>query len=83
LAEIGMDLEKNGALVSVGSGAACLGHPLRAAYWLARLMAEKGEAMGAGEIILSGALGPMTPVAAGDRVVARLGALGGLSCRLV
>jgi len=82
LGGIGMDLEKNGVVVSVGSGAACLGHPLRAAYWLARLMAEKGQAMKAGEIILSGALGPMAPVAAGDRVVARVGALGSVSCRL-
>lgn len=83
LGGIGMELRKNGQTVSVGTGAACLGHPLRAAYWLARTMAERSQPLRAGEVILSGALGPMVPVAAGDLVQAELGSLGRLSCRLV
>ena len=34
-----MQLAVNGRVLSSGNGAACLGHPLRAAYWLARTMA--------------------------------------------
>ncbi|CAM3601198.1 2-keto-4-pentenoate hydratase [Polaromonas hydrogenivorans] len=83
LGELGMTLSKNGQTVSVGTGAACLGHPLRAAYWLACTMAERGRGLRAGEIILSGALGPMVPVVAGDLVQARIGALGSVSCRMV
>lgn len=83
LVQVGMTLSKNGAVVSVGSGAACLGHPLRAAYWLAKTMAERGEPLRAGEVILSGALGPMVPLAVGDVVSADIGALGTVSCRLV
>lgn len=80
-AELGMQMSLNGAVVSVGSGAACLGHPLRAAYWLARTMAARGQPLREGELILSGALGPMAPVAAGDGVQARIGGLGSCSVR--
>ena len=83
LGEIGMQMTKNGQPVSIGSGAACLGHPLRAAYWLARTMAARGQGLRQGQVILSGALGPMVPVAAGDLVQANLGALGEVSCRMV
>ena len=83
LGDLGMQLTKNGQVVSVGTGAACLGHPLRAAYWLARTMVERGQSLHAGEVILSGALGPMVPVVAGDVVYAQMGALGTVSCRMV
>jgi 2-keto-4-pentenoate hydratase len=80
-AELGMQMSLNGAVVSVGSGAACLGHPLRAAFWLARTMAARGEPLREGELILSGALGPMVPVKSGDLVQARIGGLGACSVR--
>lgn len=82
LGEIGLQMDLNGQTVSVGSGAACLGHPLRAAYWLAQTMGARGEGLRAGEVILSGALGPMAVVQAGDHVHARIGALGSVSCRM-
>jgi 2-keto-4-pentenoate hydratase len=82
LAELPMVMHRRGALVSQGSGAACLGHPLRAAWWLARTMAKQGRPLRAGEVIMSGALGPMVPVNAGDEVVADLGALGKVSCTM-
>jgi 2-keto-4-pentenoate hydratase len=82
LGEIGMTMDKNGQQVSIGTGAACLGHPLRAAFWLARTMAARGTHLRAGQVILSGALGPMVPVGAGDLITVRIGALGTVSCRL-
>ena len=54
----------------------------RAAYWLARTMAQREQGLRAGEVILSGALGPMVPVVAGDLVHAQIGALGTVSCRM-
>lgn len=82
LAEVGMQMSIGGAVVSVGAGVACLGHPLRAAYWLARTMSARGQPLKAGQVILSGALGPMVPVKAGDLVQARIGGLGSVSCRM-
>lgn len=82
LGELGMQMTVNGTVASVGTGAACLGHPLRAAYWLARTMAARGQPLQAGQVILSGALGPMVPLQAGDFVQARIGELGSVSCRM-
>lgn len=83
LGDLGMQMDKNGQAVSTGAGSACLGHPLRAAFWLAKTMAARGSSLRAGQVILSGALGPMVPVAAGDLVQAQIGALGKVACRMI
>ncbi|WP_321853262.1 MULTISPECIES: 2-keto-4-pentenoate hydratase [Burkholderia] len=83
LGELGMSMTKQGKTVSTGVGAACLGHPLRAVYWLACTMARCGQMLREGDVILSGALGPMVPVTGGDAIHAQIGALGSVRCRLV
>ncbi len=72
----GMVMEKSGEPVSVGAGAACLGSPVSATLWLAKVMAKAGRPLGKGDVVLSGALGPMAPVAPGDVVEARIHGLG-------
>lgn len=76
LRECGMVMENKGDQVSIGAGVACLGNPLNAALWLARKMVEMGTPLDEGEVIMTGALGPMAPVAAGDVVEARIQGLG-------
>ncbi len=71
-----MVIEHRGEPVSVGAGAACLGNPLNAVIWLAREMVERGRPLAAGDIIMSGALGPMAPVAPGEVYEVRISGLG-------
>ena len=52
-------MTRDGVVVSEGAGAATLGDPLNALAWLADASVAHGDPLRAGEIILSGALGPM------------------------
>jgi 2-keto-4-pentenoate hydratase len=72
----GAVMEQRGEPVSVGAGAACMGNPLNAALWLARVMVRAGRALRAGDVILSGALGPMVAARPGDVFDARINGLG-------
>jgi 2-keto-4-pentenoate hydratase len=75
----GMVLEVNGKIASLGAGAACLGHPLEAARWLATTLHAIGEPLRAGDVLMTGALGPMVALTPGDKVRAVIGGLGEVS----
>ncbi|MBX3687005.1 MAG: 2-oxopent-4-enoate hydratase [Rhodocyclaceae bacterium] len=77
----GMVLEKNGEIVVTGAGAATLAHPLNAVAWLVNMLGTLGIGLKAGEIVLSGALGAMVPVEAGDNLRVTIGGIGGCSVR--
>ncbi len=81
LGHCGMSLLQNGSLAATGVGAACLGHPLNAALWLANTMARQGAPLCAGDIILTGALGPMVVAQPGDAFEAHIHGLGTVSTR--
>ncbi|WP_243057488.1 2-keto-4-pentenoate hydratase [Nocardioides sp. SR21] len=77
--DVTMSLTINGEERSAGNGAACLGDPLEALRWLAVQAQRYGEPLRAGQLILSGALGPFVPFAPGDRVVATISGFAPLS----
>ncbi len=83
LAGIAMQLEKNGNVVEEGVGAAVLGHPAEPVAWLANKLAEFGQLLAAGSIVIPGALCRAVTVAAGDSITARFGPLGSVSVRFV
>ena len=80
---IGMAIAINGTVVDTGAGAAALGNPIRCVAWLANKLAEFGERLHAGEIILAGALHRAVPVKAGDVVVAEFDRLGAVHTRFI
>lgn len=79
----GMVMEKNGEVTVTGAGAAALGSPVNAVVWLANQLGEFGVPLLAGEVILSGALGAMVPVAAGDHFKLSIGGVGSCSVNFV
>nr|WP_139025853.1 fumarylacetoacetate hydrolase family protein [Gordonia neofelifaecis] len=79
--EVGMSMRINGEEVSTGNGAACLGDPLNAVAWLAKAARDFGEPLRAGQVILSGALGPMRPIESGDEVTVDIVGLGSVTAR--
>lgn len=76
LVECTMEMETGGAVVSRGQGAACLGNPVNAAIWLADTMAAAGAPLRAGDVVLTGALGPMAVVSEPGVFTARISGLG-------
>ena len=81
LRSLAMRMARDGETVSEGTGADCLGSPLNAAVWLASAVAALGDPLRAGEIVLTGALGPMAAVVPGGEYVAELGELGTVRVR--
>src|ERR1700677_1428413 len=88
LAECAMTLRRGGSgggggaggeVVSPGTGASILGDPLAAVAWLAAAVRDHGRPLRAGEVVLSGSLGPMVTVAPGDIFVADITGVGQVS----
>jgi len=69
----------DGEVVSTGTGASILGHPLAAVAWLAAAVRDHGSPLRAGEVVLSGSLGPMVAVAPGDAFQADISGVGQVS----
>ena len=78
-----MQLANGDAVVSEGEGRACLGNPLLATLWLANRMIENGQPLKAGDVVLSGALGPMIAVKSGDRFTASIDGLNSVSVSFI
>ncbi|MET7640773.1 fumarylacetoacetate hydrolase family protein [Streptomyces sp. NPDC005438] len=76
-----MEMYADSRPVSTGRGSDCLGDPLAAVRWLAATHQRLGSALRRGDVVLSGALGPMVPVTAPGTYRARVSGLGEVDVR--
>lgn len=76
-------LEKNGEVVERGLGADVLGDPAEAVAWLANKLAETGQHLKAGDLVMPGALCNAHPLAADDVLRARFDGLGSVTLRCI
>jgi 2-oxo-3-hexenedioate decarboxylase len=83
LRTLGVVFEKNGEVVSTAAGAAILGDPAVGLAWLANKLAEHGESIPAGTVVMTGALTDAIAIAPGDVVRVTIAHLGSLSLRCI
>lgn len=76
-------LYRNETIEESGVAAAVLGHPAMGVAWLANKLAQHGDRLEAGEIVLAGSFTRPMWVERGDTIVADYHELGALSCRFV
>lgn len=75
----GVKLWKNGELDARGIGANVSDHPARAVAWLANTLADMGDSLEPGEIILSGSFTPASDIERGDVLTAEFSEIGSIT----
>lgn len=83
LRTLGVVMEKNGEIVTMGASAAVLGHPAEAIAMLVNILGELGEELPAGSFVMSGGITEAVAVKPGDSIVARFQELGSVSMRFI
>lgn len=82
LTDLDAELWHNGTLGERSTTRAVLGDPALAVAWLVNKLAEFGESVRAGQLVMPGSCTRMIDVTAGDHVVGRLAGLGSVHVRL-
>ncbi|MEZ0448024.1 2-keto-4-pentenoate hydratase [Cellulomonas sp. ICMP 17802] len=76
-------LHRNESIEESGVAGAVLGHPARGVAWLANKLAQHGDRLEAGELVLAGSFTRPIWVQPGDTVLADYRDLGTITCRFV
>lgn len=76
-------LYRNETIEESGVAAAVLNHPATGVAWLANKLAQHGDRLEAGEIVLAGSFTRPMWVEKGDTVLADYGPMGTVSCRFI
>lgn len=79
---LGVILDIDGQVIEVGSTAAILGHPVRSLVAAARLVAEGGEDIAAGDIVMAGGITAAPNLAPGQTVRTTIQGLGAVMFRV-
>ena len=78
---LGVVMERNGEVVGTAAGAAVMGHPAASVVALVRWLADSGQALPAGSLVMTGGVTEAVAVNAGDHVTARVQDLGTVGVR--
>ena len=78
MSRVGAIVYKNGSIEDTGVSAAVMNHPVNAVVWLANTLAQTGEYLDAGELILAGAFTRPMPASLGDCFHIDFGSLGSI-----
>ena len=73
LAALPVALSVDGQVVESGTGAAASGHPALGVVWLAEQLAERGQALEPGDLVITGGLTSAHPLEPGHRIGASFG----------
>ncbi|GGX11824.1 2-keto-4-pentenoate hydratase [Pigmentiphaga litoralis] len=73
---LGLIMSRNGKPTQIGTTAAILGHPIRSLVAAARLVAEAGETLPAGSIVMAGGASAAEALVAGDWIELEMQSLG-------
>jgi 2-oxo-3-hexenedioate decarboxylase len=78
---LGVVMERNGELVGSAAGAAVMGHPAASVVALVKWLADAGQALPAGSVVMTGGVTEAVAVHAGDHVAVRVQNLGTVGVR--
>ena len=81
LADLRVEMTRNGQPAGAGLGSAAMGDPLVALAWLAERLLDRGSHLAAGDVVITGGLVRAVPLDPGDIVSARIGATSVSVCR--
>ena len=70
---ITVEMTRNGTSLGQATGAAAMGHPMRALMWLSESLGACGDALRPGQLIITGGLMPAVPIRADDLIEATFG----------
>jgi 2-keto-4-pentenoate hydratase len=74
-------IEQNGEVADAGVGADIMGHPARAVSWLANRLADRGEALEAGDLVMTGGITAAIDVEPDDVFRVEFGSIGSVTVR--
>lgn len=80
---IGVTVRADGEVVETGTSGAVLGNPVNAVAWLANTLAEHGQGMEAGDLVMPGSCTRAIPLLPGSTVSADFDVLGHVSITVV
>ncbi|PWR17517.1 2-keto-4-pentenoate hydratase [Zavarzinia aquatilis] len=76
IGNLGTVLSANGAVRQIGSTAALLGHPVRSLVAAARMVAQWGETLRPGDIVMAGGITAAHPLTVGEHIRTEIEGLG-------